>query len=467
MKNETSSTRRPVDGTDSARELTVGPILRGLSAPVDRTGIAGPGALYELFDADSARSSGGSPAPSGGSPTPSGGSPAPSGGSTAPSGGSAGEDGPVLTLKAQLDLDSIAAAWNDHVAKHQTTPRLVVLPSGAQWVMKQPALYTSDPASDPGRDATSNATSDLTGDADEELSPRDLAGAVRGRVTLVTGAAQGFGWQIARGLAALGACVALADINAEGVEKRARELGTPHASFPVDVTSEDSVATLFEKVTRRFGGVDLVVSNAGVLKAGSVMDLALEDFHFVTNVNYVGFFLMSKHAAPVMKLQNEAARSPDAARTDRAACSPGAARTSPKVTYLTDIVEINSKSGLEGSNKNAAYAGSKFGGIGLVQSFALELVEQGTKVNAICPGNFLDGPLWSDPERGLFVQYLRAGKVPGATTIAEVRRFYEEKVPMKRGCTGADVVRAIAYVVSQRYETGQALPVTGGQVMLS
>ena len=84
--------------------------------------------------------------------------------------------------------------------------------------------------------------------------------------------------------------------------------------------------------------------------------------------------------------------------------------------YFTDIVQINSKSGLEGSNKNGAYAGGKFGGIGLTQSFAMELVEDRIKVNSVCPGNFFDGPLWSDPDRGLFVQYLNSGKVPGQKT---------------------------------------------------
>ena len=79
----------------------------------------------------------------------------------------------------------------------------------------------------------------------------------------------------------------------------------------------------------------------------------------------------------------------------------------------------------------------------------------------------LFGPLWSDPERGLFVQYLRAGKVPGATTVDDVRRFYEAKVPMGRGCLPLDVARAITYIVEQAYETGQAVPVTGGQNMLS
>ena len=134
---------------------------------------------------------------------------------------------------------------------------------------------------------------------------------------------------------------------------------------------------------------------------------------------------------------------------------------------MFDIVAISSKSGLEGSNKNFAYAGSKFGGIGLIQSLALELCAKNIKVNAVCPGNYLDGPLWSDPERGLFVQYLQAGKVPGAKTVEDVRRFYEAKVPMNRGCLPLDVARAVMYCVEQKYETGQAIPVTGGQVMLN
>ena len=133
---------------------------------------------------------------------------------------------------------------------------------------------------------------------------------------------------------------------------------------------------------------------------------------------------------------------------------------------IPDIIQINSKSGLEGSNKNSAYAGGKFGGIGLTQSFAKELVSDNIKVNSICPGNFFDGPLWSDREKGLFVQYLQAGKVPGAKNVADVRKFYEEKVPMKRGCTIEDIMKAVFYLVEQKYETGQALPVTGGQIML-
>ena len=169
-----------------------------------------------------------------------------------------------------------------------------------------------------------------------------------------------------------------------------------------------------------------------------------EDFEFVTNVNYKGYFLCAKYASNVLKLQHQF-----------------------KPDHFTDIIQINSKSGLAGSNKNFAYAGGKFGGIGLTQSFALELVEYNIKVNSICPGNFFDGPLWSDPNTGLFVQYLMAGKVPGAKTINDVKKHYENQVPMKRGCTVKDVMKAIYYVIEQKYETGQAIPVTGGQVMLS
>jgi rhamnose utilization protein RhaD (predicted bifunctional aldolase and dehydrogenase)/NAD(P)-dependent dehydrogenase (short-subunit alcohol dehydrogenase family) len=270
-----------------------------------------------------------------------------------------------------------------------------------------------------------------------------------GRIALVTGAAQGFGLEIARGLVAAGGHVVLADVNATLAAERARELEAAHGpgrawSVAMDVTDEASVLAGVRAAIEHYGGLDLLVSNAGVLRAGSVTGQSLADFDLVTQVNYRGYFLAVRAVAPVMARQH-------AVRPD----------------VLADIIEINSKSGLEGSKRNFAYAGSKFGGIGLTQSFALELIDEGIKVNAVCPGNYLDGPLWSDPENGLFVQYLREGKVPGATTVEDVRRAYETKVPMGRGCTPADVLEAILYLVAQQYETGQAVPVTGGQVMLS
>ena len=264
------------------------------------------------------------------------------------------------------------------------------------------------------------------------------------KVAVVTGGAQGFGKGIADVLFAEGAYIAVVDMNLEGAAKAAAEYG--EAGYPVyaNVSDEDSVKAMVDNIVLHFGGIDLFVSNAGILKAGGLEDMTKQSFELVTAVNYTGFFLCTKYASAAMKLQNKYAPN-----------------------YMMDIVEINSKSGLEGSNKNFAYAGSKFGSLGLVQSFAMELAPYNVKVNGICPGNFLDGPLWSDPERGLFVQYLNAGKVPGAKTVEDVRRFYESKVPMNRGCLPIDVARAVMYCVEQKYETGQAIPVTGGQVMLN
>ncbi len=269
-----------------------------------------------------------------------------------------------------------------------------------------------------------------------------------GRISLVTGGAQGFGEGIARELAAAGGTLVIADLNLTLAETVAASLNEQYGdgtaiALAVDVGNETSVQNLIQQIVLRFGGLDLLVSNAGVLRAGGLEEMTLQNFEFVTHINYTAFFLITKYGSRPMKIQ---------------------ARFDPD--YTSDIVQINSKSGLEGSNKNFAYAGGKFGGIGLVQSFAKELVENRVKVNAICPGNYYEGPLWSDPEKGLFVQYLTAGKVPGAKTVQDVYDFYVAKVPMHRGCSPADVTRAIVYCVEQLYETGQAIPVTGGQNML-
>jgi rhamnose utilization protein RhaD (predicted bifunctional aldolase and dehydrogenase)/NAD(P)-dependent dehydrogenase (short-subunit alcohol dehydrogenase family) len=269
-----------------------------------------------------------------------------------------------------------------------------------------------------------------------------------GKVAMVTGAAQGFGLEIAQDLAAQGGHVVLSDVNVSGAQTAAgalaSKLGDGRAlGLAIDVSNAESVGDAVHQVVRMYGGLDMLVSNAGVLRAESVKTQAVRDFDLSTAVNYKGYFLCVQATSPILAIQH-----------------------SVRPEYWSDVIQINSKSGLMGSNKNFAYSGSKFGGIGLTQSFALELVTDGIKVNSICPGNFLDGPLWSDPNTGLFVQYLRAGKVPGATSVADVKAFYVSKVPMARGCTTADVMKAIYYLIEQNYETGQALPVTGGQVML-
>jgi len=268
------------------------------------------------------------------------------------------------------------------------------------------------------------------------------------RIVIVTGGAQGFGAGIAGALFAMKMNVVVADLNEEAgmkfVEGLNRGKTTARALFvKSDVSDPESVRELVAITVREFGGLDLMVSNAGVLKAGGLDEMEPDVFTKTTGINYNGYFYCAKYASEVMILQNQ-----------------------EKPEYFTDIIQINSKSGLRGSNRNFAYAGAKFGGIGLTQSFAIELAPFRIKVNSICPGNFYEGPLWSDPNNGLFVQYLKTGKVPGAKTIDDVRKHYEGQVPMKRGCRLEDLMKALFYIVDQEYETGQAVPVTGGQVML-
>jgi NAD(P)-dependent dehydrogenase (short-subunit alcohol dehydrogenase family) len=211
-----------------------------------------------------------------------------------------------------------------------------------------------------------------------------------------------------------------------------------------NVSDIPSIENLVHQTIVNFGAIDCFISNAGVLRAGGLEDMTPEDFEFVTKINYNAYFYCTKIVSRVMKLQ-----------------------TKYSSTYYADIIQINSKSGLRGSKANFAYAGGKFGGIGLTQSFALELAPNRIKVNSICPGNFYEGPLWSDPVNGLFVQYLNAGKVPGAKTIDDVKEFYLAQVPMKKGCSPEDVTKGALYLMEQCGETGQALPITGGQVMLN
>ena len=274
-------------------------------------------------------------------------------------------------------------------------------------------------------------------------------GRVEGRTIIVTGAAQGFGEGIARELMAQGANIVVADLNEATGEKTAasfnEKAGANKAIFvKTNVADMASLRNLMKETIVNFGALDAFVSNAGVVRAGGLDVMTPENFEFVTKINYEAYFFCAKVASHIMKIET---------------------RYDPE--YFADIIQVNSKSGLRGSKANFAYAGGKFGGIGLTQSFALELAPDRVKVNSICPGNYYDGPLWSNPENGLFIQYLNAGKVPGAKTVQDVKDYYLAQVPMRKGCNPVDVCKAILYAIDQTGETGQAIPVTGGQVMLA
>jgi sorbitol-6-phosphate 2-dehydrogenase len=261
------------------------------------------------------------------------------------------------------------------------------------------------------------------------------------RVAVVTGGGQGLGQAICQRLAREGCDVVVADINAETATRTAAELNAYYQqegrtnrraiAMRVDVTKEDEVAALVDRTVQEFGRLDIFVANAGILISGEIDQFPADKWEAVIRVNLIGYFLCAKHACRVMKQQRSGT-----------------------------IIQINSKSGKRGSYKNSAYAASKFGGIGLTQSLALEMAEYGVRVNAICPGNLLDSPLWVE---SLYSQYAKRWGV----SEEEVRRRYLEQVPLGRGCTYDDVCNILVYLASDAasYMTGLAISVTGGQEM--
>jgi len=255
------------------------------------------------------------------------------------------------------------------------------------------------------------------------------------QVAIVTGGAQGLGEAICHRLAREGAHVVVADLNLEGAERVVANIMAQTdrrvVAVKADVTDEAQAAAMVNRTVQEFGRLDVLVSNAGILIAEAVDEFPADKWQAVINVNLFGYFLCAKHAARVMKMQRSGV-----------------------------IIQINSKSGKKGSYKNSAYAASKFGSIGLTQSIALELAEYNVRVNAVCPGNLLDSPLWVN---SLYKQYAKKWGI----TEEQVRQRYIDQAPMRRGCTYDDVCNVVVFLASDQasYMTGQAINVTGGQEM--
>ena len=253
---------------------------------------------------------------------------------------------------------------------------------------------------------------------------------MKDKVVVITGAAQGLGRALAVRLAKEGAKVAIGDMNIEGATETAN-LCTDAFAQTLDVTDYLSCEALMKAANEKYGRIDIVVSNAAILISGAIEEFDSARWKKVIDVNLCGFFNFAKAAVPYLKANDAGV-----------------------------IIQINSKSGKKGSYKNSAYAASKFGGIGLVQSLALELAEDNIRVNAICPGNLLNSPLWTD---SLFKQYAKNQGI----TEAEVRQKYIDQVPLKRSCEYVDIENALLFLASDEasYMTGQAINVTGGQQM--
>lgn len=258
---------------------------------------------------------------------------------------------------------------------------------------------------------------------------------LEGKKAIITGSAQGLGAALFERLVREGAHVIGWDLQEGAVKETAENVavatGGKAGARGIDITDAAALRAAMDEDVAQLGGLDIMLCNAGILISGDSVEFDADKWRKVIDVDLAGYFLCAREAARVM-LPHKAG----------------------------SIIQINSKSGKKGSFRNSAYAAAKFGGIGVTQSLALEFAEHGIRVNAVCPGNLLNSPLWVN---SLFKQYAQNQGI----SEEEVRQKYIDQVPMKRPCEYEDVANLVVFLASDEsaYMTGQALNVTGGQEM--
>jgi len=241
---------------------------------------------------------------------------------------------------------------------------------------------------------------------------------LEGRSAVVTGAGSGIGRAIALRLAALGARVAVVDIDLKGASAVCGEIvegGGSASSYELDVSDFDAVEEAFGRIVEDLGGVDILVNNAGITRDNLIIRMSSDDWDRVLSVNLKGAFNCIRAAARTMMRE----------RRGR-------------------IVNVSSVIGLTGNAGQANYAASKAGLIALTKSVAKELGSRGVTANAIAPG-FIETPMTVGlPEKA--------------------REDYAARIVLKRFGTPEDVANLVAFLSSDDadYITGQTVAVDGG-----
>ncbi|AFI30545.1 3-hydroxybutyrate dehydrogenase [Bacillus stercoris] len=253
---------------------------------------------------------------------------------------------------------------------------------------------------------------------------------MRKQVALVTGAAGGIGFEMAREFAREGASVIVSDLRQEACEKAASKLaeeGFDAAAIPCDVTKEAQVADMVDAIQKRYGRLDILVNNAGIQHVAPIEEFPTETFELLIKVMLTAPFIAMKHVFPIMKKQQ-----------------------------YGRIINIASVNGLVGFAGKSAYNSAKHGVIGLTKVGALEGAPHGITVNALCPG-YVDTQL----VRNQLSDLSKARNVPYDSVLEEV---IFPLVPQKRLLSVKEIADYAVFLASEKAKgvTGQAVVLDGG-----
>lgn len=253
-----------------------------------------------------------------------------------------------------------------------------------------------------------------------------------GKSAVVTGAARGIGYAIAARLLAEGTAVTIVAMHQESVDKAVADLARLGSVVGVvgDVSDERDVKNAVDVSVRTFGGLDIMVNNAGAILVGPATEMDVEAWDRLMAVNLRGCFLGCREAAHRMIAQGKGGR----------------------------IINGSSGAGRRGGAMISAYSASKFGVIGLTQSLAEELAPHRITVNAYCPGHVTETPMWEFIDREMAAL---TGKGIGAA-----KRAAENEPPLKRAGTADEIAAAVAFLASDdaSFITGHSLLIDGGLV---
>ena len=370
------------------------------------------------------------------------------------------EDIPALQEALKHGVERFAATYENWYRRHSDGatpmldphPRVILVPGVGMWTTgkdARAALITSDMyrhTIDVLRAAESVARYASLSEKDAfeaeywpmELYKLSLAppeGELAGRVALVTGGANGIGQGICWRLAAEGAHIVVTDLDQEGARNLSEELVDTYGpgramACAMDVTDEHEVAAAFDRTRLAYGGLDILVSNAGIAPVGAIDQLSLRDWQRAFDINTTGHFLVAREAVRIMREQ----------------------------AIGGSLVFIGTKNVPSPSKEFGAYSASKAAEVQLAKVLAIENGEFGIRCNVVNPDAVFQGSnLWS---RDVREQRASAHGIE----VDEIEEFYRHRNLLRERITASDVAETVLFLVSERSAktTGAMIPVDGG-----